>query len=121
VPTKPPTPGFIHDIVEAKLHQSIQAARSRMQDDRNRQRGNHAGSAKERGTPCRHDLGGAMFNWWRDRDDPLRPFDPTRGLWPVANWNGHSRGVSAGKSSAFADAQLLPLIGRLHGAKRPFA
>lgn len=47
--------------------------------------------------------------------DPQLPFDPTRGLWPVANWNGHSRGISAGKSSAIADVQVMALIGRLDG------
>jgi hypothetical protein len=29
--------------------------------------------------------------------DPQLPFDPMPRLWQVANWNGHSRGVSADK------------------------
>ncbi len=37
--------------------------------------------------------------------DPQLPFDPMRGLWEVANWNGHSRGVSAGELSTFTVTQ----------------
>lgn len=47
----------------------------------------------------------AKFHWplssdaFDERTDEVRPtiaFRPMRGLWPVANWNGHLRSVSAG-------------------------
>jgi len=37
--------------------------------------------------------------------DPQLTFDLMRGLWQVATWNGHSRGVSASKLSAIADSR----------------
>jgi hypothetical protein len=53
--------------------------------------------------------------------DPQLPFDPTQALWPVANWNGQSHGVLAGKSSAIADVQVPRLARQLQVAVQSFA
>ncbi|MGF6725219.1 hypothetical protein P3T43_004590 [Paraburkholderia sp. GAS41] len=38
------------------------------------------------------------------------PFDLVQGLWSFARWNGHSRGLLAGKLSACSDVQAAMLV-----------
>jgi hypothetical protein len=50
------------EALEVKLHLPIQAARSRLQDDRDRYRGNLTCRTKVCGTPHRDECGGATFS-----------------------------------------------------------